>query len=274
MSKKEHHMNKSFQPLFILFLCFIGTSVFASDQAKQGIEVTGKGFVDVSVDLYIVSILISEHGFSATKSQQLVEYKSQLIKNSSQAAVAVHFSTITSKTIKIEPSIKINGVIVKERFANGGRGEIFVSSNNASVSKHSDYGQVNQQQTQILTEVSQEVTVKFADITSYHQLLDNLVKVGVSHIGPLQTIVSEKEKYYQQALDEAVQNAKKKANKLAKQMGIKLGHIQFIQEQSQSKNQQEIFNGQTLHYAEGQSLTNNFDHQIFAEVIVHFNIEN
>ena len=74
--------------------------------------------------------------------------------------------------------------------------------------------------------------VTFTDFTLYDQLLDNVVKIGVSQISPLKTSITNNEALYQQALIKALENASQKAEAIAKKINVKLGKLASFKESS------------------------------------------
>ena len=69
------------------------------------------------------------------------------------------------------------------------------------------------QHKKILFELSRHIQVSFTKIDDYDSFLTQLVKINVSHITPLSMNITERDKYYQQALLQAIVQAKGKAQK-------------------------------------------------------------
>jgi len=247
--------------LIVLHCSLLSFSLLADEKNQQGIEVVGYGMVEVNADVFSVQITLKERNISATKSQQLVEYKMQLItdvaKSFTNKRSDIHLQAINSKAIELDPSITVNGVISKQKFANGGQGKVFVSTNNLNQASNQ---LINTNK--IVIETSQKVIVKLSSLSQYSQFIDSIIKVGVSYISPVESSFSQKETSYQQALDLAMENAHKKAKKLADVMQVTLGRLTFIKENKISNNRQDKMSAST------HSLL------IEAEIIARFAIEN
>lgn len=74
-------------------------------------------------------------------------------------------------------------------------------------------------------EASQVVNVKVLDITKIGELLNEISALGISEVGEVFFAVDEPQKVKILAREEAINNAKKDAKLLAKNLGVKLGKI-------------------------------------------------
>ena len=81
-------------------------------------------------------------------------------------------------------------------------------------------------------EVQQELTVKIRDLTKIGSIIQCATEAGANQIGDLQLLVDEEEIFKTQAREEAIQQAKEKAQNLASQLGVRLGPIVSFREQA------------------------------------------
>lgn len=71
-------------------------------------------------------------------------------------------------------------------------------------------------------EVANTITVKIRDINQIGIVIDTAVKNGANSVSGIQFKIEHAERYYQQALSLALQNAQKKANTIAKTMHLQI----------------------------------------------------
>jgi len=76
-------------------------------------------------------------------------------------------------------------------------------------------------------EVSQMITVKVRDVKKAGDLVSKIGTVNVSNISGVEFTVDDREKYVQQAREEAIGKAKEQAKILAKQLGVRLGKLMY-----------------------------------------------
>ncbi len=74
-------------------------------------------------------------------------------------------------------------------------------------------------------QVSQTMEVKIRDLSSVSSVLDGVVTAGANQVGNLSFQIDEPEKLKAEARAKAIADAKKKADELKGQVGIKLGRI-------------------------------------------------
>lgn len=206
--------------IFVTYIIFHSLISFA-DEIK-GIEVVGKASIMAIPDQFSLTIEIRERGKSASKTKSLVDHKSaQVIKVFTKNDVDE--KTIESSQVRIhpiyeKPSITIDQLAIKSKVNNNEK-VTFSGSNEQS-----------EQQTLVRFEVSRTIKVMFSQLSIYDKVLDSIVKLGVSHVYPLEMTFSEPELYYEKALFEAIGNAKHKAEKIAKQANVKLGGLLSMKE--------------------------------------------
>lgn len=78
--------------------------------------------------------------------------------------------------------------------------------------------------------VNQSFEVKIHDLEKVSAVLDGLVTAGVNQVNQLGLKIDDEEKLKEQAREMAIKDAKEKAAKLRKQLGIRLGKIVNYQE--------------------------------------------
>lgn len=74
-------------------------------------------------------------------------------------------------------------------------------------------------------QVSQTIQVKVRDLEKVDTVLDGVVSAGVNQVNNLQLTVDEPEKLRDEARENAIKDAKEKADALENQLGIRLGKI-------------------------------------------------
>jgi len=221
--------------IFTIFISLFSTLITAEPSNVQGIEVIGKASVKAEANQFVFTVSINERGDIASKTKALVDQKSRLVTDMYRA-MGIDKSKIDSARMQLTPRYeKQLGVpayeIHKRTPANSdnksqkNKAKTVIDSNqliNKSSYKHD----------RIYFEVSRTIMITFTDFNLYDQLLDNVVKIGVSRISPLQTNIVNSDSLYQQALIKALQNANQKAQAIAKQIGVNLGELSSFKESS------------------------------------------
>ncbi len=83
-------------------------------------------------------------------------------------------------------------------------------------------------------QVTNQLTIKIRDIDKLPGILDRAIGAGANEMSGLEFIVSEQSKLLDQARDEAIADARRKAERYAKAAGIKVGHVMSIAEEGSS----------------------------------------
>jgi uncharacterized protein YggE len=78
--------------------------------------------------------------------------------------------------------------------------------------------------------VTNQVTVKIRDIGTLPSILDHAIGAGANEMSGIEFVVSEQSKLLDQARDEAIADAHRKAALYVKAAGGKLGHVVAITE--------------------------------------------
>lgn len=222
---------------YVLRSLFLTFSLSFITQASEYIEVSGEGVVTATPNDLALSVMINERGKVTSKLKALIDKKSDMVIATAKT-LGVKDKDISSARVNLtsiieEPSIRVQGIEVKQKFPNTSinqvnRGSVYLDGQDIKTSKQ------NQQQ---LFELSRNITIHFANMDDYDQFLSQIVKVNVSKISALPMSAEDKETYYQQALDLAFIQAQRKAQNIAKRTGIKLGKLIYFKELSQEAGQ-------------------------------------
>ena len=207
--------------LIVSTLFFISFGSYALQH--KGIEVTGKGSVMVMPDTFSLTISINERGKSASKTKAVVDKKSQTIvsmflkEGVNQAAI--NSSQVRMFPIYEKPSITFENIEYKKKIK---------ADDKISLPRTN----IEQSKIKRLTrfEVSRTIKISFKQLSLYDRVLDQVVKLGVSHISPLEMSISEPENHYRKAITQAITDAKLKAQNIAKNANIRLGQIVSVKE--------------------------------------------
>lgn len=207
----------------LIFICFLYLIPNSFANTLEGIEVTGKASVMVVPDVFSLTLSIRERGKSANKTKMIVDVKSsKIVKMFIKRGVNEHdidTSQVSMFPIYEKPSITFEPHELQQRINDKEKITLSAKSNrDVDVSRLTRF------------EVSRTITISFKQLSIYDQILDDIVKLGVSHISPIEMSVAESEKYYQQALYQAIDKAKQKATNIAKQAGVKLGILLSLKE--------------------------------------------
>jgi len=76
-----------------------------------------------------------------------------------------------------------------------------------------------------------QVTVRIRDIDSLPTVLDRAIAAGANEMSGIEFVVSEQSKLLDQARDDAIADARRKAELYARAAGAKLGHVVSISEE-------------------------------------------
>jgi len=208
------------------FIFILPINVFANT-SDYGIEVKGQASILAVPDGFSLSVAVVEKGRLTDKVRAIVDHKSnQVIEAAQRLRIKpqnINSARVSLRIIKEEPVIDIHGVEVNQRLPNNQKSKVYVG---VPPSNHEN--NVIPQ----YFELSRTITVNFSDIKDYDQFLNAVIKIGVSKISPLTMSVGDTDKYYQQALAQAINNAKIKAKQIAQQSEQKLGKLVYVKELS------------------------------------------
>lgn len=256
----------------VISLCFFfmpSSNVLANTQ-DYGIEVQGQASVLVEPDSFVLSIAIIEKGRLTDKIRAIVDHKSnQVIKVAQQLGIKakdINSARVSLRVIKDESTIELHGLEINKNLPSNQKSKVHVG-----VTSPQDKNPNNVRSQYF--ELSRNITVNFLNIKDYDQFLNKIIKIGVSQISPLTMSVGDTDKYYQQALAQAVINAKAKALQIANQADQNLGRLVYVKELS-SNHYRTRFNSAMM------STNASFEHNsqvgnqtISASVLVKYSIE-
>ena len=139
--------------------------------------------------------------------------------NKNAATVKVAQDEVNKIINQITQDIKNLGVDVKD-----------IKTTNYSVNPSYDY--TAGKQTITGYEVSATIDVKLSPLDKANQAIDLATKAGATQVGNVQFVLDDKKQkeLEEQARNEAIKNAKEKAQSISKSAGIRLGRIVNIQE--------------------------------------------
>lgn len=248
----------------IISVCFILFNNTLANAQESGIEVTGQASVLVEPDQFALTISIAEKGHFTDKIRSIVDNKSNQVvdvaKNLGVKETNINSARVYLRIIKEDPNLKVHGLEVNQRLKNNQESKVVIDTQTP------DYV------TGEFFELSRTITVTFNDISDYDQFLNAVIKIGVTHISPLTMTIDDSDKYYQQALIQAVINAKVKALQLAEQAGKKLGELVYVKEVSN--------NNYRISFSALRRSNSSFEHrsqvgtkEISASVLVNYSIE-
>ncbi|GAA6171814.1 hypothetical protein NBRC116592_14840 [Colwellia sp. KU-HH00111] len=196
-----------------------------------GIEVQGQSGVMVQPDSFALSIAVTEQGRFTDKIRAIVDDKSNQVVAiaKAQGISSDHISSasVSLRVIEAAKNIHLRKVEVNKNLPSEVKSKLHLNIRDGK----RDASQVDHVIPQYF-ELSRRITVKFSNIDGYDDFLAKITKIGVSQISPLSMSVADTEKYYQQALSQALSNAKAKAQNLAKQADQSLGRLVSIKELS------------------------------------------
>jgi uncharacterized protein YggE len=83
-------------------------------------------------------------------------------------------------------------------------------------------------------QVTNQVTIKIRDIDKLPAILDRAIAAGANEMSGIEFIVSEQSKLLDQARNDAIADARRKAELYAHAAGVKVGHVVTISEEGSS----------------------------------------
>lgn len=83
-------------------------------------------------------------------------------------------------------------------------------------------------------QVTNQVTIRIREIDKFPGILDRAIAAGANEMSGIEFVVSEQSKLLDQARDDAVTDARRKAELYAKAAGVKLGPVTSISEEGAS----------------------------------------
>ncbi len=218
----------------IVLLCFTLLTSFvvhATTLEEHVIEVRGQASVSVSPDNFSLSLAIIQTGHNTSKLRSLVDHKSnqviRITKSLGIPAENINSTRVNLRVITKHSRIKNQGVEVDHYFPQSDvpqnkKGKVYVGVDSSDHDKDKSQN----------FELSRTITVRFSSIEDYDKFLNKVMKLGVARIFPLTMSVTNSDKVYQQALVKAIDNAKEKTQRIAKQANITIGKLVYLKELS------------------------------------------
>ncbi len=122
-----------------------------------------------------------------------------------------------------ENTSKMNGVIsfVKKQ----GVEEKDLKTTNFNISPRYEYNSKTGVRTLVGYEITQSLQAKIRDLSKIGAILEGATEFGANEVGNLQFTIDDEDALKIQAREEAIKEAKSKAESLAKQLGVKLVRI-------------------------------------------------
>lgn len=221
----------------LIFIIIFPSYIAAQQHIKHGIEVIGKASVKAEPDQFVLTVSINQRGTLASKAKALVDHKSRLLTDM-YLSMGINKNAIESARLQLTPRYEkqpqLTEFEIHQRLNSHGENKMAIKGDNAKVviNNNNTQGGSSYKPPRVYFEVSRNITITFNDFKLYDRLLDNVVKIGVSQISPLQTIITNNEALYQQALINALKNANQKASVIAKQIGVNLAEVTSFEESS------------------------------------------
>ncbi|WP_404399633.1 SIMPL domain-containing protein [Idiomarina seosinensis] len=197
------HSDPFWKPTLILTACLLLLMTFTSaaqSNAANGIKVTGSASIKAVPDQASISFTVEHSG------QKLNSLKTQ-VDQVSRKLIDILVEKKVEKT-----NIRSYRLQVYPRY-----------QNNDGKSRHKDFV------------VRRSIEVTLDSLDNYDQIIDLALAQGVTRVDRIQFRVSDQHSLYQQALQQAFKDARKKALGLAKTAQLQLGSAVRIEEQSRSQ---------------------------------------
>ena len=237
---------------------------YAHAEQHHGITVTGKAAIEKTPDQFHVVFTFEQRTKVVNKAKTKIDHQvSLLTKAANKLDVADKQITTTNlQVVPIYPKSEHNlhRAYVEQELGNA-KGAVSVDLDNDNKAN------------KLVFDIRRQVEVNLTDINDYEYLLDTALKIGASRISPVQTSIANAEAVYQQALSQAVTNAKNKAQQLAKSLGVTLGEVTMLNEHAYRAPGKVMMMAESFDMkTRGQSFAGT--DKISAEVTVTFSLKN
>lgn len=180
----------------LLFLLIVMVTAAAAVSAESKITVSGTGEIRVSADTAMISLGVSAHNKDVLKAQQ-----------------------------------EVNENIAAIRTALIGQGVPEENLNTEFINIHAMYDYQNDREHLIAYEASSTLAIKVTDMESVGALIDAAFAAGANTLNGISFSASDTEEANTAAMQEAVEDASKKAEVLAQAAGLKITGIELISEE-------------------------------------------
>lgn len=169
----------------------------SAQEATPSINVSGQGSVAVVPDAFSLTLIIEEKGETVSKLNQRVASEMQ--------------------------------TVVKFLMDNGIE-ENHIQSMQISLNPNYESTPEGRQQSGFV--LSREIQVTDTHLTQYDRIIDGALSRGVDRIQNFQFVASKQSHAYEQALINAVKDARSRASLLAEQLEVKMGNVLSVSESS------------------------------------------
>lgn len=186
--------------IFALLIAAVALAPLAAAAADKTVTVTGEASVSVAPDIAVIRIGVTSLGKTAREASD---------------ANAQKMTTVLG-------AIKGSGIADKD-----------VQTSRLTLQPQYDANKAGPARL-LGFQVTNQVTVKIRDIDKLPNILDKAIGAGANEMSGIEFIVSEQSKLLDQARDEAIADARRKADLYAKAAGAKLGPVVAIVEEGAS----------------------------------------
>lgn len=194
---KETIMNKFYFLTILVFLFSSNSFAVSESETHRHIRVSGVGSVVSTPDLFSFVVHIEEKGQLAGDLNQVIVAKTAKVV-ATLVEIGVPKKAIQSLQVRFNPWIEY------KREGNEQKGFI----------------------------LSRKINVTMDKLDQYDKAIDALLMIGITRIDGFTSSTSKSAQNYQSALQQALLNAKSRATKMAETLGLKLGKVMTISEQS------------------------------------------
>ena len=183
--------------IFTILVVCCCASVSAQHKVEKVINVSGSGTVTAVPDVLQFNVYLEEQGKLASKLNQTISAKSEQIVDF-LSRQGVDKKDIQSMRVDLRPFFR-----------------------------RTPEGQV--QDGYVFSRV---IKISLRNLGSYPQILDGVLKFGANRIDSFTYMIEDQDDLYLKALELATQNARKRADRLASSLGVKVGDVVAINEAS------------------------------------------
>jgi len=199
--------------LAVLSILAIAATIFVTkgnqSYDENTISVSGTAEVNVSPDVATFSFLVKETAKTTKGAQEVISKKIATILDGLDEA-DVDEKDIKTQSYTIYPKYEWVKVKAQEDIALDGT--VFYPGN-------------NNKQVQTGFDVSQNVSVKLRDFDKVGQVLELFAETGVENLNGPNFEIDEPDALEEEAREMAIDDAKEKAKRLAKDLGVRLGSV-------------------------------------------------
>jgi hypothetical protein len=182
----------------ILFACTLG--LVQAHAAEQLVTVTGEATVAVAPDTAMIRIGVTSHDKTAREAGEVnAKQMTAVLAAIKEAGIADR--DIQTSRLSLQPQY---------------------DPNKAGTARLTGFQATNQ------------VTVRIRDIDKLPAVLDRAIAAGANEMSGIEFVVSEQSKLLDQARDDAIADARRKAELYARAAGAKLGRVVSITEEGSS----------------------------------------